>query len=94
LELFIKRRTRDTGWGLLVVLTPLFAYSLTRFSKKFVCLAWRETVSLHPWEGVDYIIDSRLFQFVEEAIGTEWNVLVHEHINKVSCAPFTDRQTD
>jgi hypothetical protein len=35
--------------------------------------------SIHPWEGVDYIVDSsRLFQFMEEAIGTESNVLVDE----------------
>jgi hypothetical protein len=27
---------------------------------------------------VDYIVDSRLFQFTEEAISTELNVLVHE----------------
>jgi hypothetical protein len=34
--------------------------------------------SIHPWEGVDYIVDtSRLFQFMEEVIGTESNVLVH-----------------
>jgi hypothetical protein len=34
--------------------------------------------TIHPWEGVGNIIDSRLFQFVKEAIGTELNVLAHE----------------
>ncbi len=51
-------------------------YLLTRFSKKFACFAL-EGNSSNPWEGVDYIVDSRLFQFPEEVIGTESNVLVH-----------------
>jgi hypothetical protein len=34
--------------------------------------------SIHPWEGVGNIVDSRLFQFAKEAIGTESNVLAHE----------------
>jgi hypothetical protein len=37
-----------------------------------------EENSIHPWEGVGNIIDSRLFQFVKEAIGIELNVLAHE----------------
>jgi hypothetical protein len=66
------------GIACTVVVTPLFAYSLTHFSKKFVLAALLEGNSIHPWEGVDYIVDtSRLFQFMEEVIGTESNVLVH-----------------
>jgi hypothetical protein len=76
LELFINREHVTFGVTCTVVLTPLFAYSLTRFSKKFVALAL-EGNSTHPWEGVDYIVDSRLFQFMEEAISTETNVMVH-----------------
>jgi hypothetical protein len=65
---------------------------LTHFSKKFV-LPWREIVSIHGGEGVDYIVDSRLFQFAEEVIGTESNVLVHEgctHTPEVEWEHFMD----
>jgi hypothetical protein len=65
---------------------------LTHFSKKFV-LPWREIVSIHGGEGVDYIVDSRLFQFAEEVIGTESNVLVHEgciHTHEVEWEHFMD----
>ena len=51
-------------------------YLLTRFSNKFI-LPWREIVPIHG-EGVDYIVDSRLFQLTEEVISAESNVLVHE----------------
>jgi hypothetical protein len=37
---------------------------------KEVCFAL-EGNSIHPWEGVGNILDSRLFQFTKDTIGTE-----------------------
>jgi hypothetical protein len=82
--------------ALLVVLTPLFAYSLTLLVSQrscFVLPSWREIVSLNPWEGVCNIVDSSLFQFAEEAIGTELNIMAHEgciHTHEVERKRFAN----
>ena len=55
-------------------------YTFCIFTHSFLkelCFAL-EGNSIHPWEGVGNIVDSRLFQFVKEAISTESNVLAHE----------------
>jgi hypothetical protein len=46
---------------------------------KEVCFAV-EGNNIHPWEGVGNIVDSRLFQFAKEAIGTESNGVQFTHI--------------
>jgi hypothetical protein len=75
LELFIKREHVMLG-SLVASIDSIFCIFAHSFLKQ-VCFAL-EGNSTHPWEGVDYIVDSRLFQFTEEAISTELNVLVHE----------------
>jgi hypothetical protein len=49
---------------------------LTHSFLKEVCFALEgNIVSIHGKGQVDYIVDSRLFQFTEEAISTESSVL-------------------
>jgi hypothetical protein len=74
LELFIKRE--HVMFGVACSIDSTFCVFAHSFLKE-VCFAL-EGNSIHPWEWVDYIVDSRLFHFAEEAICTELNVLVHE----------------
>jgi hypothetical protein len=75
LELFIKRERVMLGVACSIDSTfCIFAHSFL----KEVCFFALEGNCIRPWEGVDYIVDCRLYQFAEEAIGTEPNVLVHE----------------
>jgi hypothetical protein len=71
LELFIKREYVVLG------VTCSIDYTFCIFTHSFLkelCFAL-EGNSIHPWEGVGNIVDdSRLFQFVKEAISTESNV--------------------
>ena len=85
-----QERTRDQ-FGVACSIDSTFCIFAHSFLKE-VCFAL-EGNSIHPWEGVDYIVDSRLFQFTEEAIGTESNVLVHEdciHTHEVEWECFAD----
>jgi hypothetical protein len=53
---------------------------------KEVCFAV-EGINIHPWEGVGNIVDSRLFQFAKEAIGTESNGVQFTHTVCYEAAP-------
>jgi hypothetical protein len=70
LELFIKREY--VVLGVACSIDSTFCKFTHSFLKE-LCFAL-EGNSIHPWEGVGNIVDSRLFQFVKEAISTESNL--------------------
>jgi hypothetical protein len=76
LELFIKREYMVLRVACSIDST--FAYCFARSFLKEICFALEGNTSIHPWEGVGNIVDSRLFQFAKETIGTESNVLAYE----------------